>query len=119
MSERPGNFNKVSTTKASIGDLEPDSPDEYYAEIEAKIETGQPTFKILNIEIAGICFIVQFYKDRELKAFIDHDWSKLYAESSEIFIVKSEEAFQFITTGKRFFSLDEAQDILLNLYQDH
>ena len=47
MSERPGNFNKVSTTKASIGDLEPDSPDEYYAEIEAKIEEALPKVDVI------------------------------------------------------------------------
>ena len=119
MAELPRKFDKANVTKATIGDLEPDSPDEYYAEIEAKIETGQPTFKILNIDIAGNGFMVQFYKDKELKAFIDHDWGKLYAESSEIFIIKSEEAIQFIANGKRFFSLEEAQDILLSLYQEN
>lgn len=116
MAEFPRNFNQGKISKASVEDIESNSPEEYYKEVDAKIESGLPTFKILNVERVDNGFIVQFYMDKELKAVIDYNWGKLYAESSEIFIIKSEEAINFIVNGRRFFSLDDAQDILLKLY---
>ncbi|MBP7820713.1 hypothetical protein KA043_01245 [Candidatus Saccharibacteria bacterium] len=115
-SEFPADSKRINVNKASIDDIEANSPDEYYADVDAKIESGLPTFKIINLESENNWIMVHFYKDKELKGYIDLDWSKLNSDSSEIYIVNGEEAFRLIANGKRVFSLDEAQDILIDIY---
>jgi len=107
---------RFNISKASIDDIDIKSPEEYYADIDAKIESGLPTFKIINIETENNWVKIHFYIDKELKGYIDFDWSKLNSDSSEIYIVNDEEAFRLIANGKKLFNLDEAQDILIDIY---
>lgn len=114
--ELPAGSQRYNIIKASIDDIDTKSPEEYYADVDALIETGAPTFKIINIESESNWITVHFYKDKELKGYIEFDWTELNSDSSVIYIVNCEEAFNLISKGKRLFSLDEAQDILINIY---